>query len=221
MSDHILFDFVQHERGIESPDARSKRAFDAVVASCLLVLVAPLVMVLWVFVRLDGAPGFYGQTRIGRAGAPFTCWKLRSMVPDAEAVLREMCSRDPALAREWADNQKLRDDPRITRIGGLMRKTSLDELPQLWNVVRGEMSLVGPRPFMAEQLAEYMRVPGSEAYFRLRPGVTGPWQVSGRGCSTFVERVSFDSEYSSKRSMRLDLLILWQTVFAVARCDGH
>ena len=150
-------------------------------------------------------------------GRSFTLWKLRSMVPDADTRLREHLSADPAARAEWDRTQKLMDDPRITRMGRFIRKCSIDELPQLWNVLRGDMSLVGPRPMMPEQASLY---PGI-SYFALRPGITGTWQVSARNASSFAERARFDSDYYRSVSLGTDLGILLATVRVVVRGTGH
>lgn len=196
-----------------------KRPVDLVVAVLALPIVTPVILVLWLLARRDGGPGFFRQERVGRNGRTFACWKMRTMVVDAERVLKELCERDPACAEEWNRNQKLGRDPRITRIGALMRATSLDELPQIWNVLRGDMSLVGPRPFMVSQDALY-RAGGGDAYYRMRPGITGPWQISGRGGTTFVERVQFDSDYWKSMSLGGDLALMFRTVTVVFRGTG-
>ncbi|NNU80303.1 sugar transferase [Halovulum dunhuangense] len=198
---------------------RLKRLMDLVLAVALLPMVAPLVAILWLMVRLDGGPGFYWQERVGRDGRRFRFWKLRSMVTDADAALRRACEADPRVAAEWHEMQKLRHDPRVTRLGAVLRKTSLDELPQLWNVLRGDMSLIGPRPFTVEQEKLYVEA-GGTAYFRLRPGVTGLWQVEGRSATSFLERIRFDNAYYANLSLPLDLRILWRTCAVVLRGTG-
>ncbi|WP_375263080.1 sugar transferase [Palleronia sp.] len=192
----------------------AKRALDLIVLALLLPLILPLLAVVWAALVLGGGQPFYAQTRIGKDGTPFRLWKFRSMIPDADAALARLCAADTALAIEWAHNQKLRHDPRVTRLGRLLRRTSLDELPQLWNVARGEMSLVGPRPFMAEQEALY-RAAGGIGYFRLRPGLTGLWQVSDRGRTDFATRVGFDETYARTRSLLLDLRLIAATARAM------
>jgi exopolysaccharide production protein ExoY len=180
-------------------------------------IVLPLVAALALFVRRDGGPAFYIQDRVGQGGRLFRCWKLRSMVPDADAELKAHLERDPAARREWAVHQKLKDDPRITPIGRIIRKTSMDELPQLWNVLCGDMSLVGPRPMMPEQSMLY---PG-EAYYRLRPGLTGFWQISARNGTAFADRAHYDSQYDSRLSFLTDTLVLIATVRVVLRGTGQ
>ena len=194
-----------------------KRVFDVTV----LLLAAPFVLIvvglLALLVRGDGGPAFYAQDRIGRNGRPFRFWKLRSMVTDAEAQLAEHFARDPAARAEWETHQKLKNDPRITPLGRFLRKTSLDELPQLWNVLRGDMSLVGPRPILPEQRALY---PG-EAYYALRPGLTGFWQVGDRNHSSFADRAVHDTQYSGRLSFPTDLLVLLMTLRVVLRGTGY
>ena len=197
-----------------------KRPLDISLALILLPVCAPLLLITYALVRLDGGPGFFRQPRVGRNGKVFNCWKLRTMVMNAERVLIELCEKDPAVAAEWDANQKLADDPRITRIGKFLRATSLDELPQIWNVLIGDMSVVGPRPFLISQEAMY-RDGGGTAYFHMRPGITGPWQVSGRGETTFVERVRFDHDYWKDISFRRDLSLILKTARVVLSRTGH
>lgn len=194
-----------------------KRALDVVLVLLTLPAVVLLVLLLALAVMLDGGQPFYSQMRLGRGGRPFRLWKLRSMVPDADARLQAHLDQTPAARAEWDATQKLRDDPRITRVGRILRRTSLDELPQLWNVLRGDMSLVGPRPMMPSQRSLY---PG-RAYFALRPGLTGLWQVSKRNEASFAERASFDDDYHRRLSLALDARVLLATVRVVLRATGH
>ena len=194
-----------------------KRAFDLAALVLLLPIVLPLIAAICLLLLLSGGRPFYAQARIGKGGLPFRMWKFRSMVPDADAALTNLCATDPALAVEWAQNQKLQHDPRVTRLGRLLRRTSLDELPQLWNVARGDMSLVGPRPFMAEQEDLY-RAAGGRGYFRLRPGLTGLWQVSDRRRTEVSVRVKCDETYARTKSLLLDLRLIAAT--ARAMTDG-
>lgn len=187
----------------------------------LLVLMAavPVLIVLGVcafLISRDGGSPFYHQTRVGRFGKTFKMWKLRSMVANADQALADHLDRNPAAREEWTRTQKLRNDPRITRIGHVLRKTSLDELPQLWNVLKGDMSLVGPRPMMVEQQAIY---PGS-AYYALRPGLTGFWQVSVRHESSFAERAQYDAEYLSKVTFAQDVAVICKTIGVVTQAKG-
>ncbi|MEI4487255.1 sugar transferase [Frigidibacter sp. MR17.14] len=197
-----------------------KRAFDILMVLILAPAVLPVTLVFWVLTRLDGSAGFYGQERVGRDGRRFMCWKIRTMVPNAEQVLADLCARDPIIAREWHETQKLRYDPRITRVGQILRKTSLDELPQLWNIFLGEMSFVGPRPFMPSQEHLYVKA-GGQAYFRVRPGITGPWQVEGRSTTLFTDRVRYDEGYYQGLSLKGDISYIWKTFGVVLRMTGR
>jgi len=194
-----------------------KIIFDWVLVLASLPVVLPLVVVLAVLVALDGAAPIYRQRRVGRNGKIFHLLKLRTMVANAEHILQDHLERNPEARREWEHKQKLRHDPRITRLGRFLRKSSIDELPQLWNVLRGDMSLIGPRPMMLDQRARY---PGS-AYYRLRPGITGLWQVSDRNESSFAERAQFDTEYYHSLSLKTDWSIFWRTISVVLRGTGY
>ncbi len=194
-----------------------KRLLDVVFVVLALPIVLPVVLVLAALIAMDGTNPFYGQRRVGKNGQIFTMWKLRSMVPNAHALLEDHLARNTLARLEWEQTQKLKDDPRITPFGHILRKTSLDELPQLWNVLIGEMSLVGPRPMMPEQRDLY---PG-KAYFSLRPGLTGSWQVSERNASTFASRAEFDNSYAEDLTLKTDLGILYATVGVVVRATGY
>lgn len=202
-----------------SYNAWPKRIIDIALSLLILPILVPIIAVLYFVVRSDGGPGFFGHTRVGRGGRLFRCWKLRTMVPDAQQRLEELLARDPAAREEWNRDQKLTNDPRITRYGEFLRKTSLDELPQILNVLRGEMSLVGPRPVTEPELERY----GSRKaiYMKLRPGVTGLWQVSGRNEVTYDERVAMDVTYYKSMSMVSDVGILFRTVGAVMKKTGR
>ena len=176
----------------------------------------PLIVILVVLVRLDGGPAFYLQPRIGQHGRVFRLWKLRSMVPNAEAALATYLDSNPDARAEWDSTQKLRHDPRLTLIGGFLRRYSLDELPQLWNVLIGDMSLVGPRPMMPSQRLLY---PGT-AYYDLRPGLTGLWQISERNNCTFADRAAYDNRYAQSISAGVDFAILVKTMGVVFRGTG-
>jgi lipopolysaccharide/colanic/teichoic acid biosynthesis glycosyltransferase len=178
--------------------------------------VLPLILILAALVSLDGTSALYLQPRLGRNGRVFRLWKLRTMVPNAEARLASYLDSDPAARAEWDSNQKLKHDPRLTTVGRHLRRYSLDELPQLWNVLVGDMSLVGPRPMLPEQRHLY---PGT-AYFDLRPGLTGPWQISERNSCSFAERAGYDNRYAQTVSAATDLRILMQTVSVVFRGTG-
>lgn len=188
---------------------------------CLVLIAAPAILAvmlpLVIAVASDGGAPFYTQMRVGRGGRLYRMWKLRSMVPDADQLLAKHLAADEAARAEWSHSQKLRHDPRITAVGRVIRKTSLDELPQLWNVFRGDMSLVGPRPMMDSQRSLYQ----GRAYYRLRPGVTGLWQVAARNQSSFAARASFDTLYDRRVSLRHDLGLLAATVAVVCRGTGR
>ncbi|PLL10750.1 sugar transferase [Tabrizicola sp. TH137] len=194
-----------------------KRALDIffVLAAAPAVLLCVLVLAL--IIARDGGSPFFSQMRIGKDGRAYRMWKLRTMVTDADARLEAHLAIDPVAHDEWHRTQKLRNDPRITRFGRALRKTSLDELPQLWNVLKGDMSLVGPRPMLPCQQPLY---PGS-AYYRLRPGITGMWQVSSRNNSEFVERAAFDQEYERRLSFVTDMRLILATLVVVLQGTGH
>ena len=181
-------------------------------------LAMPLVAFLWVLVRLDGGAGFYRHRRVGLNGREFWCWKIRTMVPDASTRLTAHLLMYPDAAREWSQNYKLVKDPRITHLGRFLRQSSMDELPQLWNVLRGEMSLVGPRPVPKAELEKYIGF--DWAYLNLRPGITGVWQVSGRSGMSYRDRVRMDAGYLLRISIKEDLQILWRTINVVLRRTG-
>lgn len=194
----------------------AKRVLDIALVLLALLPVLLILGIMAAFVALDGKSPIYLQKRVGRNGRLFDMWKLRSMVSNADALLEEHLTANPAARIEWDRTQKLRNDPRITPIGRIIRKTSLDELPQLWNVLVGDMSLVGPRPMMVEQRKLY---PGT-AYYALRPGITGFWQISVRNASSFAERAGFDTDYLSKVSLWTDVTVILKTVRVVLRGTG-
>ena len=211
---------VEVQRNLLLPLPRlAKRVTDLLIVSLGLPLVGLLLLLLALLVRLETpGPVFYGHRRIGRSGAAFRAWKIRSMQQDADAVLEHALAADPALREEWQRDRKLRRDPRITRIGRFLRKTSLDELPQLWNVLRGEMSLVGPRPIVQEEVEGYGA--NFPIYCRVTPGLTGLWQVSGRNEVGIRERVRLDSYYVRNWSPWLDIHILARTAKVVLTGQG-
>lgn len=197
----------------------AKRTFDIAAATCILLMLAPLFLFTAVAVWItSGAPILYGHERIGLGGRRFRCWKFRTMCADATEVLHRHLETDEAARVEWAATRKLRNDPRITRFGRVLREYSVDELPQLLNVIRGDMSLVGPRPVVEEELAHYG--PEAEAYCSARPGITGLWQVSGRSDTGYRRRVELDAEYVRSWSLGCDLRILLLTVPAVIGARG-
>ena len=195
-----------------------KRLFDVVAAALSLASAFVLMAIIAAIISLDGGKPFFAHTRIGRNGQKFRCLKFRTMVTDAEARLQRLLREDPEAAAEWAADYKLRNDPRVTRLGLFLRKSSLDELPQLWNVIRGDMSLVGPRPVTEPEIALYGK--DATAYYSVRPGITGLWQVSGRNEVSFQERVDLDREYTQELSLWQDLRILVRTVTVVLRVTG-
>lgn len=195
-----------------------KRAFDIVVSLILLPAFLVAIALLYIPTRLDGGPGFFGHLRIGKDGRMFRCWKLRTMVPNAEGRLNQYLDENPEAAREWAESFKLRHDPRVTRLGRIMRATSLDELPQIWNVLAGDMSLVGPRPVTVKELENYGDKVG--AYKALRPGVTGVWQVSGRNDVSYEGRVRMDARYGATASLWGDVRIILKTAVVMLRKTG-
>lgn len=197
-----------------------KRVFDIALSLLILPVVVPVVLLLCVMVRRDGGSAFFVQPRVGMNGRVFNCYKLRTMAVNAEERLKEMCDSNPEIAREWHENQKLAVDPRITKVGAFLRKTSLDELPQLINIFKGDMSLVGPRPFLIDQQSLYTEA-GGRSYFHMRPGVTGLWQVEGRGTTRFVDRVHYDETYYAKASAAQDISLMMRTVGVVFKMTGR
>jgi exopolysaccharide production protein ExoY len=195
-----------------------KRAFDVIGAILLGIIFAPMILAIGVLLRREGGPIIFRHRRVGREGKAFDCLKFRSMVPDADRVLRELLEGHPELRAEWLRDHKLRVDPRITSVGRFLRRTSLDELPQLWNVIRGEMSLVGPRPVVREELLRYGRC--ACIYLSARPGVTGLWQVTGRNNTDYRRRVVLDVYYVRRQNLLLDLYILLKTTRVVLGGSG-
>jgi lipopolysaccharide/colanic/teichoic acid biosynthesis glycosyltransferase len=194
-----------------------KRGIDLLLVIATLPFWLPIILVMALIVARDGHNPFYTQDRIGRYGRVFRMIKLRSMVHDADAVFESCLRENPAARAEWNATQKLKDDPRITRIGQFIRKTSIDELPQLFNVLKGDMSLVGPRPMMVCQKALY---PG-QRYYDMRPGLTGLWQISSRNHCRFADRARYDNVYHAVMSLRTDVAVIWRTVGVVLRGTGY
>lgn len=192
----------------------SKRIADVVLALCGILLLAPFFIICYVaMVLFSPGPVLFRHQRVGFNGRRFDCLKFRTMSVDAAERLRRHLENDPAAAAEWVATRKLRNDPRVTPIGAMLRKSSLDELPQLFNVLKGDMSIVGPRPVTEEELSRYSDA--VNAYFSCRPGITGLWQVSGRSTTTFQRRVVLDSYYAHHWSMVLDAKIIMATIPAV------
>ena len=209
----------QRLRRVEQYRDGPKRALDIIGVLILAPIAVPIVAALWGLARIDGGSGFFGHKRVGKDGREFTCWKIRTMVPDASIRLQSHLIMYPHAAKEWEQFYKLSNDPRVTWCGRFLRRSSLDELPQLWNVLRGEMSLVGPRPVPRHEFSEYF---GFEwAYVTMRPGITGVWQVSGRHGVSYRERIRMDVGYVLRASLGGDLRLLWQTIGAVLLRTGQ
>lgn len=196
----------------------AKRALDITGALTIGAVFSPLILAIVVRMRMHGGPILFRHRRVGLGGKVFQCLKFRTMVPDAERILRDLLAQDPQARAEWEHDHKLQNDPRITRLGRFLRKTSLDELPQLWNVLRGEMSLVGPRPIVREEMLRYGRYLPS--YLASKPGITGLWQVTGRNDTGYRRRVALDTYYVRKQTLLMDLQILFKTVKVVISGRG-
>ncbi|WP_282076784.1 sugar transferase [Epibacterium ulvae] len=211
---------VEKERAPQSQFYRAigKRVLDIAIVLVSLPIVLPLVILCAIALWAESGLPFYRQARLGRSGKTFSILKLRTMVRDADTLLAYYLDNDPAMRAEWMETQKLKNDPRITKVGRFLRATSLDELPQLWNVLKGDMSLVGPRPMMPEQLSLYG---GASAYFSVRPGLTGIWQVSARNESAFAMRNTMDREYCHSLSLWKDLSLIQRTFGVVLRGTGY
>ena len=208
-----------YSNNLHKPVARAiKLGFDVAAASAALLALAPLLLVISALVGMDGGPVFYAHKRVGTRGRVFKCLKFRSMIIDSEAVLIRVLASNPAAADEWAHTHKLRSDPRVTWIGRILRKTSLDELPQLINVLRLEMSLVGPRPIVSLEIPKYAE--DIAYYYETRPGITGLWQISGRSDTTYAQRVRLDSFYVRNWTLWRDVSILARTIPAVISGRG-
>jgi Undecaprenyl-phosphate galactose phosphotransferase WbaP len=198
--------------------ALCKRLLDVLGALLLGVVFAPLILVIVLLMHRSGGSVIYRHRRVGRGGRAFYCLKFRTMIPDADQVLRELLESDPELQAEWVQDHKLRNDPRVTRLGRFLRRTSLDELPQLLNVLHGEMSLVGPRPVVREELLRYGR--SVDIYLAAKPGITGLWQVTGRNNTDYRRRVVLDTYYVRNQNLLLDLYILAKTTGVVLGGNG-
>jgi len=214
----------RNSRRISTPlaaraEAVAGRSLDILVAASALVFLAPVFVFVMLLIKFgDFGPIFFGHRRIGKGGRHFKCLKFRTMVPDAEERLRILLEQDPVAQAEWEADHKLRNDPRISPLGAFLRKTSLDELPQLVNVLRGEMSIVGPRPIVDGEVCRYGHY--FENYCGIRPGITGLWQVSGRNDVSYRRRVALDVYYSGNKSVLLDLKIMLMTIPAVLHRRG-
>lgn len=192
---------------------------DVLTAGALAVAALPLIVLIAILVKATSrGPLLFSHTRIGRSGRTFKVWKFRTMRADADEFLRRYLDAHPERAAEWQQNHKLKNDPRVTVVGRWLRRTSLDELPQVWNVLRGDMSMVGPRPIVAEEAPKYG--PSFVLYSQVRPGLTGLWQVSGRNDINYGRRVELDTEYIRNWSPTTDWLILFRTFGAVLKGRG-
>lgn len=224
--DHGCLSYFSHDglmmsfcSRLDNPLHRAgKVALDLFVASLVLLAILPVLVVVYALVRLDGGPAIFGHMRIGRDGRPFRCLKFRTMAVNADSILAELLARDPQAAAEWEATRKLTSDPRITPIGRILRKTSLDELPQILNVLRLEMSLVGPRPIVGAEEVHYGK--DMAYYTATRPGITGLWQVSGRSDTSYTRRVQLDNWYVRNWSLWRDVVILVKTIPAVLAQKG-
>ena len=197
----------------------SKRSFDILVALAALVVLSPIFVLIMALVKYsDGGSVFYGHRRIGYNGSTFRCLKFRTMAENGDALLQQYLEQNPEAQEEWRTTRKLQDDPRVTIVGTVLRKLSLDELPQLINILKGEMSLVGPRPVVEDELELYEA--SAVYYLRSRPGLTGLWQVSGRNDVSYAARVAFDTHYVRNWSLTSDLVIVARTIPAVCLSRG-
>ena len=196
----------------------SKRILDILGASALLALLSPLLLAIALLILRDGGNVLFGHRRIGAGGRSFKCWKFRTMVPDAQDALHKLLESDAAAREEWERDYKLRNDPRVTKLGRFLRTTSLDELPQLFNVLAGNMSLVGPRPIVSDEIPRYGAA--FHDYARCRPGITGVWQVSGRNAVDYRHRVMMDQDFARNWSLAADVMVLLRTPLAVFRRRG-
>ena len=210
-----------HSKTTDTPPNVSEltnRTLDIAFAVALGAVFSPVFVVASAVLLATDGPVFFSQTRIGRGGKPFKVYKFRTMVNNAPDVLQKLLDENPDLRAEWERDFKLKNDPRVTPIGRFLRKTSLDELPQLWNILKGDMSLVGPRPVAPAEIERYGRF--AKHYFAQRPGLTGLWQVSGRNDASYERRVVLDAYYSKNRSLMLNLSIIAKTVRVVLKGSG-
>ncbi|WP_108262621.1 sugar transferase [Mangrovicoccus ximenensis] len=213
---HEACEIVEFKPHLSGYRGTFKRVFDIVFVVCSLPVVLPVILIFSFLVALDGRNPFFVQIRVGKDGRQFRMFKLRSMVADAEARLLEHLASNPDAKREWDEKQKLCNDPRITLVGRIIRKTSIDELPQFLNVLIGDMSMVGPRPMLPSQRELY---PG-KAYYMLLPGVTGFWQIGDRHETSFAARSHYDEDYYRALSFRTDLRVIFKTFGAICRGTG-
>ncbi len=196
-----------------------KRTIDVLVSIIGLTILSPLFLILCLAIRLDSkGKAIYSQMRIGKDGKLFKLYKFRTMIPNAEQKLEEYLSKNETARNEYKINRKLRNDPRITKIGTFLRKTSLDELPQLINVLKGEMTLIGPRPYLPSEKDDMLGY--YYCIIQSKPGITGLWQVSGRSNTTFQERLDMDLEYNERKSLKQDIEILFKTITVILKKEG-
>lgn len=211
--ENLPFSFLNSEIEFEIKHFPIKRTFDIAFSFCALILGFPFFFLIGLIIYIT-SPGsvIYSHKRIGRGSKPFKCYKFRSMYRDADIRLKEILASDPARREEWEKTYKLKNDPRITPIGTILRKTSLDELPQFWNVLKGDLSIVGPRPVVQEEVEKYLGFKAPKI-LSVRPGLTGPWQVSGRSdIHCYQKRIELDEFYIDNRSMKLDLKLIAKTI---------
>jgi undecaprenyl-phosphate galactose phosphotransferase len=213
---------VHFRKSVSSRAIFLKRTVDVVACSIFIIAFAPLIAFLIILVSVDGGAAFYSQKRIGRNGAIFQCWKFRTMVEDADRVLEQLLAEDAALRQEFQRFWKLKDDPRVTLVGKFLRRYSLDELPQIFNVLRGDMSLVGPRPRPVNEMQYFESVMPelNQAYLSVKPGLTGLWQISGRNHLTLEEKAELDARYARDWCVRGDFAIILATFPIVFSGDG-
>lgn len=223
-----IIKFDKNNKVLEKPQRKTfneitysflKRTVDITASATALLLLSPVFLVTSLAIKNDSkGPAMFTQKRIGKDGKLFEIYKFRTMVPDADKKLFELLEKDEEAAKEYKLNKKLKNDPRITKLGAFLRKTSIDELPQLINVLKGDMSLVGPRPYLPREIEDM------EGYYdtivESKPGITGLWQVSGRSNTTFEERMKFDLEYNENKSLKYDMDLLFKTVGSVVKGDG-
>jgi len=197
-----------------------KRIFDILFSLSILFLFTPLYFFIALAIRLTSkGPIVYAHQRIGRGGKKFGCYKFRTMFPDADIKLKNILDANPELKEEWESTYKLKNDPRVTPIGAFLRKTSLDEFPQFWNVLKGDLSVVGPRPVIQDEILKYYGDKAAKV-LSIRPGLTGLWQVSGRSNTSYKSRVLLDEEYINNQSFVLDLKLVLKTIPAMLSSKG-
>ncbi|WP_423231115.1 sugar transferase [Clostridium collagenovorans] len=193
-----------------------KRFFDVIIASLALVILSPVFIIIFICIKVDSSgPAVFGHTRIGENGKLIKVYKFRSMVENAEEVLRNFTAEQK---KEFEKNFKLENDPRITKVGNFLRKTSLDELPQLFNIILGNMSIVGPRPIIKKEIQKYGEY--ADKLFSVKPGLTGYWQANGRSDTSYEERVQMDMFYIDNRSISMDVKIIFKTIISVIKKEG-